>query len=164
MSGGRPRMAGVRPLLAGLLVLTGCAFDGRPAAGGSATAPVLAPTASAAPVGATRPDGMPLPSALPAAFPFPPGASVQAAADDGRQISILLAVPSAAGAEAFYRSALPAAGYAVQEQGTETVGGLVTGRGQRFSSAEFEGQLAVSESGAPHVAIQLTRPGRHGRG
>ena len=164
MSGRRPWMAGAMPLLTGLLVLTGCAFDGRPVAGGSATAPVPAPTASAAPAGASRPGGTPLPSALPAAFPFPPGALVQAAADDGRQISILLAVPSAASAEAFYRNALPAAGYAVQAQGTATVGGLVTGRGLRFSSAEFEGQLAVGESGAPRVAIQLTRPGRHGRG
>lgn len=88
---------------------------------------------------------------LPAGFPLPPGATVQNVVKDGAEIAATVVVPDAVQAFAFWKTALPAAGYSVRS--TDSSGGLYE---IRFGGHGFDGDTQIAITGA-QVAIQLNR-------
>jgi catechol 2,3-dioxygenase-like lactoylglutathione lyase family enzyme len=117
------------------------------------------PTAVAKVGNTTAQVGGQLPASFPAGFPLPQGYQLQSAADDGRQIAVVLIVPSAQGAFDFYKQALPGAGYQVRELPGANVGGAFSG-GFTLAGNGFNGELAVSGvGGSPLVSIRLERGG-----
>lgn len=90
-------------------------------------------------------------ASLPAGFPLPPGATATRVSDDGAEIAATVDVPDAGRAFAFWKSALPAAGYQVSS--AQGAAGLFE---IRFSGKGYGGnsQIAISQSRA---SVQLDR-------
>ena len=121
--------------------------------------PAASPTAIAKIGNTTAQVGGQLPASFPAGFPMPQGYQLQSAADDGRQIAVVLTVPSAQGAFDFYKQALPGAGYQARELPGANVGGAFSG-GFTVAGNGFNGEVAVSGvGGSPLVSIRLERGG-----
>lgn len=124
-----PRTALAAGLLAAALAIAGCGADidvrdpettaptPAPVTTTAPPAPTTAATTPAATTGSSGPAG-----ALPAAFPLPPGATVQRVITETTQISAVLTVPDGRQAYAYWNRALPAAGYTVGP--AELVGGI----------------------------------------
>lgn len=90
---------------------------------------------------------------LPPGFPLPPGATVAAVGDDGRQIAATVTVSSAQEAFDFYLSALPGAGYTVTSSDSVNAGGVLAGEIDLTGNG-FEGQIALAGT---TFAIELDR-------
>lgn len=130
-----PRTALAAGLLAAALATAGCGADidvRDPETTASTPAPVTttatpAPTTAATTTPATTTPATTTGSsgpagALPAAFPLPPGATVQRVITEATQISAVVTVPDGRQAYAYWNRALPAAGYTVGQ--AELVGGI----------------------------------------
>jgi hypothetical protein len=154
-----PRTWPVAGCVAGLLLASGDVACVRPA---PSPRPSVSVSNAAPPVA--------LPRGLPADFPLPPGHVVESASAGLTSFALALRVPSAAEALAFFREALPRAGWRAREgalrprgarvPGDETrfVGGLIftTGTGDE----ECEGGLdALARPDADRLEIEVPRVG-----
>jgi hypothetical protein len=141
------------------ILLSACGEIAIPGFGGGETPAPAQPTAApksglTAVVSAGQ-----LPAGFPSDFPLPPQHQVQSAADDGRQMTVVLVVPSAPAAYDFYKSALPGAGYQLQDLGGTTVAGAFSG-GLTVSGKGVSGEVAITAVGpSPLVSIRLERGG-----
>lgn len=151
----------IRPgLVVGLAILLGaCGEIAIPGIDGGATPVPAQPTAVAKSGPTAVVSASQLPAGFPSDFPLPPQYQLQTVTDDGRQIAVVLMVPSAQAAYDFYKSALPRAGYQMQDLGGTTAAGAFSG-GLTVSGKGISGEIAITAVGpSPLVSIRLERGG-----
>jgi hypothetical protein len=146
-------------LLVAALCASGCAQQGP-----SAAEPPGPPPGPAAAQGR-------LPPGFPAAFPLPPGHTLVHAGAGLTECALTLRVPSAADALAFYREALPRAGYEAREgtlrprgaadAGPEVrfIGGLVFTLGRGDAQSDPGSVEALADADGERLEITVPRVG-----
>jgi hypothetical protein len=91
-----------------------------------------------------------------ASFPIPPGATVAARNESADGVSIRLASVSADDVAAFYRQALPQAGYTILSDAQIGTGGGVSVGGLRFEGHGYQGTVGSVAAGLGGGTVGIT--------
>jgi hypothetical protein len=91
-----------------------------------------------------------------ASFPIPPGATVAARNESADGVSIRLASISADDVAAFYRQALPQAGYTILGDARIGTGGGVSVGGLRFEGHGYQGTVGSVAAGLGGGTVGIT--------
>jgi hypothetical protein len=95
-----------------------------------------------------------------ASFPIPPGATVVARNPDSDGVNIVIASVTSQDAAAFYRQALPRAGWTITKDTQVVAGGGVAATGIEFEGHGYRGSIGGAAAGGPDqntVGISILR-------